>query len=104
MTLLLAISQKYVFYKYLGGAFFAPVLPRALLMLMEALYGALILLFFLLLLKDGVLLILWLGRRIGAIGHCSLPLTAIKVTMVRSPYPRVLGHLAVHTRARYPYH
>lgn len=82
MALLLAISQKYVFYKYLGGAFFAPVLPRALLMLMEALYGALILLFFLLLLKDGVLLILWLGRRTGALGHCPLPLTAIKATMV----------------------
>lgn len=50
--LLLFISLKYEVYRFIGGYFFAPHLPRAFLLLMEALYGGFIILFFLLLLFD----------------------------------------------------
>jgi len=63
--LLLVISLKYIFYERIGGSFIAPDLPGPLLLLMEVLYAAMIILCFLLLLKDGLALLLWLSRRLG---------------------------------------
>lgn len=71
ITLLFLISQKYIFYEWLGGAFFAPELPRPFLLTMEALYGAMIFFFFMLVLKDIFKLVLWLLRRFGRL--CRLP-------------------------------
>ena len=65
--LVLAASLKYEIYQWLGGAFFSPSLPRPFLLFMEALYGALIILFFLLLLFDLYLL----GNRI--LKYCGIP-------------------------------
>ncbi len=65
----LAAAMKYPLYEFLGASFFAPVLPRAALMLMEALYAALILLFFLLLIHDLASLFLALLRRFGLISR-----------------------------------
>lgn len=63
--LLLVISLKYIFYERIGGSFIAPDLPEPLLLLMEMLYAAMTILFFILLLKDGLSLLLWLSRRLG---------------------------------------
>ena len=67
----LAACLKYQAYQVLGGSFLAPALPRPLLLAMEALYGAVLVLCVLLLLKDGLALLLWLGRLAG--GAWSLP-------------------------------
>lgn len=77
-ALLLLISLKYVIYEQIGGAFFAPALPRSVLLVMEALYAALVLLFFLLVLKDALLLLLRIGRRFGICPAVTLPLTPLK--------------------------
>ena len=68
---LLAISQKYVFYQVIGGSFFRPELPIPVLLVAETLYAALVVLFFLALIKDCAALVCWLARRFGA--GCSLP-------------------------------
>lgn len=65
LAALLLVSLKYVIYEQVGGAFFAPALPRPFLLVAEALFGAMILLFFLLLLKDVFLLLAWGGKRLG---------------------------------------
>lgn len=62
---LLAVSMKYIVYEAAGGSFFAPSLPRFLQIGQEAMYGALVVLFVLLLLKDAVLLALWIARKLG---------------------------------------
>ena len=58
---LLAISQKYLIYENIGGSFIAPILPRSLLLSMEVLYSSMFILAFLLLIKDSLALLLWLG-------------------------------------------
>lgn len=78
IVLLFIISQKYVIYEHLGGAFFAPALPRFFLLLMEALYGAMIVFFLLLLLKDALMLILWTIRRFGVSQGLPFPPDAFK--------------------------
>ncbi len=70
---LFVIGLKYLIYEKIGGSFIAPDLPHALLLSMEILYGAMVILFFLLLLKDGLALFLWLGRCLGGSWH--LPFT-----------------------------
>lgn len=80
-ALLLLVSLKYIIYQYIGGAFFAPVLPRSALLIMEALYAALVVLFCLLLLKDALLLCLWIARRCGLSLSFPLPLTPLKAGM-----------------------
>ncbi|VTR68107.1 membrane hypothetical protein [Desulfosarcina cetonica] len=64
--LLLATSLKYLIYERIGGSFIAPDLPGPLLLAMELLYSAMVILFFLLLLKDGLALLLWLSRWLGS--------------------------------------
>lgn len=64
-VVLLAISLKYAVYQWLGGAFFAPELPRPALLVMETLYAAVVILFFFLLIKDVLGLALWISRRLG---------------------------------------
>lgn len=78
IALLFIISQKYVLYEHLGGAFFAPALPRPFLLLMEALYGAMIVFFLMLLLKDALMLILWTIRRFGVSRGLPFPPDAFK--------------------------
>jgi len=70
---LLVISQKYLIYERIGGSFIAPDLPGPLLLIMEILYASMIILAFLLLVKDGITLLLWLSRLLGSSWH--LPLT-----------------------------
>lgn len=69
--LLLAVSLKYLFYELVGGSFFRPDLPLAVLLAAESLYSSLVILFFLALIKDAAGLLLRLGRLAG--GDCHLP-------------------------------
>lgn len=62
---LLVVSLKYLIYERIGGSFIAPELPRTLLMAMEVLYTSAIILAFLLVVKDGLALLLWLSRLLG---------------------------------------
>lgn len=52
IILIILAGLKYVVYQWIGGAFFAPQLPRFFLIFYEAYYGSLIILFFLLFLWD----------------------------------------------------
>lgn len=61
----LLVSLKYPLYEKIGGSFIAPALPRPILLLMEAFYAAMVILFFLLLIKDGLAVLLWIGRCMG---------------------------------------
>ena len=70
----LAAGLKYVFYQVVGGGFFRPELPVPVMLAAEALYAALLVLFFLALVKDAAGLGLWLARRMGA--SWRMPLTA----------------------------
>lgn len=70
---LLAVSQKYLAYEMIGGSFIAPSLPRPLLLTMEVLYAAMVILFFLLLIKDGLALLLWLSRCLGTSWRLPFP-------------------------------
>jgi hypothetical protein len=70
---LFAVSLKYLIYERVGGSFIAPELPRLLLLAMEVLYSSAIILAFLLVLKDGLALLLWLSRWLGSSWY--LPLT-----------------------------
>lgn len=63
---LLAINLKYVLYEQVGGRFFVPDLPRPVLLAMETLYASMVILFFLLLARDILLLLLWLSRLFGS--------------------------------------
>lgn len=64
--LLLLAGLKYVFYERFGGSFLIPALPEPLLLIMEAAYAFLLLLFFLLLVKDATAVLLWLSRLLGS--------------------------------------
>jgi hypothetical protein len=66
MLAVLAVCAKFFLYEAFGGSFFAPDLPRPLLLVMEALFAAAVVLFALLLLKDALHLLLWAGRLAGA--------------------------------------
>ncbi|NTW88416.1 MAG: metallophosphoesterase [Desulfobulbaceae bacterium] len=66
---LLVISQKYLIYERIGGSFIAPDLPGPLLLGMEILYAFMVILVFLLVLKDGLALLLWLSRLLGSSWH-----------------------------------
>lgn len=68
-AVLLAVSLKYVVYVKIGGSFIAPDLPRPLLLTLEVLYSSMVILAFLLLLKDGLALLLWLSRWLGSSWH-----------------------------------
>lgn len=61
----LVISQKFQIYERIGGAFFAPDLPRPLLLIMETLYAAFVILAFFLFIKDVLSALLWLSRSFG---------------------------------------
>lgn len=70
---LFVISLKYIIYIKVGGSFIAPDLPRPVLLATEILYSALIILIFLLLVKDVFALLLWFSRLLG--GSWQLPFT-----------------------------
>jgi len=71
---LFAVSLKYLIYERIGSSFIAPELPPFLLLAMEVLYSSAIILAFLLMLKDGLALLLWLSRWLGSSWH--LPFTS----------------------------
>lgn len=81
IALVFLASLKYVIYQFVGGAFFAPQLPRGLLLVMEAAYGAFIILFFLLVLYDLYLFGNWLLARAGIPVPQHLPRGAIKLAL-----------------------
>lgn len=81
-ALILIVSLKYVIYQMVGGAFFSPALPRMLILTLETLYGALFLLFFLLLLWDVYLLFNWLLAKTGFPVPRHLPSGVIKCVLV----------------------
>lgn len=76
--LLLLASLKYEIYNIIGGAFFAPQMSRWLILILEAMYGAFLLLFFLLLLWDLYLAGNWALARAGMPVPRHLPAGAIK--------------------------
>ena len=73
---LLAVSLKYPVYEKIGGSFIAPDLPRPLLLSMEVLYAAMVILFFMLLIKDALAVLLWLSRCLGTSWH--LPFAPVR--------------------------
>ena len=72
-VILLVVSLKYPIYVKIGGSFIAPDLPRPLLLSLEFLYSSMVILAFLLVLKDVTALLLWLSRCLGSSWH--LPFT-----------------------------
>lgn len=64
-----AVCQKSLLYQAIGGSFIAPDLPHPLLLSVEVLFAAMVFLVFILLIKDGVSLFLWLSRRLGVSWH-----------------------------------
>lgn len=72
------ISLKYEIYQFVGGAFFAPQLPRYVLLFFEAAYGSFILLFFLLVLLDLYLAGNWILAKSGIPVPRNLPTGLIK--------------------------
>lgn len=60
------VSLKYLFYEKVFGSFIAPDLPVLLMLCMEMLYSSLLILCFLLIIKDCAAVILWLCRCLGA--------------------------------------
>jgi predicted MPP superfamily phosphohydrolase len=74
VLILFAVSMKFPLYEQLGRSFIAPDLPLSVILSLEALYAALVILAFLLLVKDGLTLAFWLCRQAGGTWH--LPGTA----------------------------
>jgi len=72
-SVLLILVLKYTIYETIGGSFIAPDFPPWLLLIMEVLYSALVILAFLLVMKDCLALLLWLSRLFGSGQH--LPFT-----------------------------
>lgn len=96
----LACSQKFLIYEKLGGAFFAPDLPRPFLLIMETLYAALVILFFLLLIKDLAGFVLWLSRHMGTSWH--LPFTVAQRNAGMATLALALGVFGVWQSVKVP--
>ncbi|MCR5562046.1 MAG: metallophosphoesterase [Desulfovibrio sp.] len=62
---LIAASLKFQIYNWFGGFFFAPDLPRRAVLCLEWAYAALFFLVLMLLARDILLVLFWLGRRAG---------------------------------------
>lgn len=73
----LAIALKYQAYTFGGGTFFEPAVKGSLLLIWEALYGALVIAAFLLLIKDISTLGLWLLKFFGVSLSFSLNRNAV---------------------------
>lgn len=97
---LLAVSLKYVFYDKLFGSFIAPDMPPWLMLGMEALYAALVILFFLLIVKDLTALILWFARFLGSTWH--LPFSPVSRAMGMVLLALVLGAWGAWQAVRVP--
>ncbi|MCH5277932.1 MAG: metallophosphoesterase [Desulfovibrionaceae bacterium] len=97
---LLIAGLKFTWYARLGGAFFAPGLPRPLLLVMEALYAALIILAFLTLLRDALALLLFLSRRLGT--DWRLPFTPAAWSAGLSAAALILAGFGVWQSIRVP--
>lgn len=80
-ALVLLSSLKYEIYQWIGGAFFAPQLPRSILLVLEAAYGAFFILAFLLLLEDIYLLGNFFLCKIGFPAPARLPRGIINIAL-----------------------
>lgn len=78
---ILLIALKYQFYTMNGGTFFEPAIKGNLMLTWEALYGALILAAFLLLIKDICILGLWLLSVFGVNASFSFNRVGLMVTI-----------------------
>jgi len=75
------IGLKYIVYEKIGGSFIAPNFPSSLLLTMEFLYSAMVILVFLLVIKDFLFLLLLISRWLG--GSWYLPFTpAVRSTLL----------------------
>jgi predicted MPP superfamily phosphohydrolase len=63
---LFVIGLKYIIYVKIGGSFIAPDFPPYLLLTMEVLYTAMVILAFLLVIKDCLTLLIWTSRCLGS--------------------------------------
>ncbi len=66
VLLLCIIGFKYIFYEKIGGSFIAPAFPPALQLVMEVCYSAMIILVFLLVIKDILAVLLFISRWFGS--------------------------------------
>ena len=66
------IGLKYLVYEKIGGSFIAPDFPPFVLLIMEFLYSAMVILAFLLLVKDVLALVLLISRWLGGSWHLPL--------------------------------
>lgn len=98
--LILLNSLKYGIYQVFGGAFFAPGLSRPFLIAMEALYGSLIILFFLLLLWDVYFAGNWILAKIGFPVPARIPSGPIKSGLV--VLALVVGCFGVYESVKVP--
>lgn len=64
-----AIGLKYIMYEKIGGSFIAPAFPTFVLLIMELLYSAMVILAFLLVVKDVLALVLLIARGLGGSWH-----------------------------------
>lgn len=64
--LFFVIGLKYIVYERIGGSFMAPDLPPWLLLIMEYFYSAMVILVFLLVVKDFIALLLFVSRWFGS--------------------------------------
>lgn len=62
---LFLICLKYIIYDKIGGFFIAPDIPSPLMLLMETLYSSVVILLFLLILKDVFIILTWVGKYFG---------------------------------------
>lgn len=69
----LLIGLKYIVYEKIGGSFIAPDFPSSMLLTMEFLYSTLVILVFLLVIKDGISLLLLISRWLGSPYHLPCP-------------------------------
>lgn len=103
-AVLFLISAKFLIYMKIGRSFIAPGLPTSLQLVMEVLFSALIILAFLLLIKDAIAIFLWIGRQFGSSWHlpfsatsCALLLVAVSLVLALYGLRQSLRVPEVHT-------
>lgn len=97
---IIVASRKFQIYEWIGGFFFAPDLPRPVLLMLELSYAALLLLVLFLLARDVLLIALRLARRFGA--QWRLPFSPDAQRMGLAFAAIVLGGFGVWQSIRVP--
>lgn len=81
MVFIFSVALKYQFYTMGSGTFLQPAVPRNVLLVFEALYGALIVFAFILVIKDLSSLALWLLKKMGVDTSLSLNQNPVLLTI-----------------------